>query len=181
MEKIFERYDADPDSLIFEFGRDRLDSFRKVSEYVVRNADAISDSLKILEIYLHLLNLGGQKEVLHPIRPNSEVYIEYAVNYIETNIDRPVSVADLTRLLGISQVYLYRVFSDRFGMSPKQYILTRKLREAEQMLSETDLSVTQIAHSVGYDDVSAFSRLFARKEGRSPLKFREECYRSGKG
>lgn len=174
MGEIFERYDADPNSLIFEYGREQADSFRRVSEYVIQNTDAILDSLKILEIYLHLLNLGGQKETVLPIRPNADVYLEHAVNYIEANIDQPVSVGDLTRLLGISQAYLYRIFSDQFRMSPKQYILLRKIGQAKQMLAETDMSVTQIAHSVGYADVLAFSRLFARKEGHSPRQFRNE-------
>ena len=58
-------------------------------------------------------------------------------------------------------------------MSPKKYIVKEKLDKAKMMLTKTDIPITQIAASVGYPDVLAFSKVFSAYEKMSPSKYRE--------
>ena len=59
------------------------------------------------------------------------------------------------------------------GRSPQQYLINLRLHNAQNMLLDTDLSVGEIARSVGYDDQLYFSRLFHRYFGTSPREYRE--------
>ncbi len=176
MEPIFRRYNADGDTFVFSFAPEGLAALNRTAGTLVAGGNAIADSLTVLETYLHLLNAtvpagSGAKTV-----PNAELYLTFAEKYVEDHISLPVTVGELTGLLGVSQPYLYRIFQKGFQTSPKQYVLSRKLYRAKKLLAETDLSVAEIAHSVGYDDPLAFSRLFARKEKISPQQYRRSMF-----
>lgn len=173
MRMVFDRYEADPDSLIFSFCSDAFSVLDSVAETVIERHASILDPLELLEIFLHIFNRGIRKDLTLKSRSNSEVYLDFVRNYVETNMDQPISVLELENLLGVSQPYLYRIFQDRFHMSPKQYIINRKISHAKKLLLQTDMTVTQISNSVGYGDALAFSKLFARKERLSPLQYRE--------
>ena len=105
--------------------------------------------------------------------PNAKVYYDFSVNYINSNLHTDLSVETLCDKLGVSQPYLYKVFKNRCGRSPKQYILDRKQHNAEQLLTNTDLSVFEVALSVGFADAFAFSRFFSKRTGSSPREFRK--------
>jgi AraC family transcriptional regulator of arabinose operon len=60
----------------------------------------------------------------------------------------------------------------KYNTSLKQYIIDRKLNIAKKMLNKTDMSITQIANSLGYNDPLAFSKLFTLNIGVSPRKYK---------
>lgn len=134
--------------------------------------NSIVDDLYILEIFLHILNHHTKSNPKPAFKSNHEMYLEFAVNYIESNISEPITINELAGLIGISQTYLYTIFNNRFNISPKQYILSAKLSRAKKMLVDTNMSITEIASSVGYDDSLAFSKVFSSKEKMSPQKYR---------
>ena len=57
-------------------------------------------------------------------------------------------------------------------MSPKQYLLNKRLTRAKELLKETNASVFEIANSVGYDDQLYFSRIFKKHIGISPTEYK---------
>lgn len=77
----------------------------------------------------------------------------------------------ITLILGISQPYLYRIFVKKCGRSPKQYLEKCKLKEAKRLLCETDMSITEVANSIGFPDVLAFSKFFKHSTHISPSNF----------
>jgi len=101
-------------------------------------------------------------------------YVERAINYIEKNYSSAIRVEDIARELHISRKYLCRIFVEYRGISPKEYIITRRLNEASAMLLEGELSVSEIARSVGYADYTQLTRLFKVKTGMSPQEYRNK-------
>ena len=99
-------------------------------------------------------------------------YIDFSVNYIKTHYSQHISVTRLTELLGVSQPYLYRIFKEAFGKSPKAFICEYRINRASKLLTETDLPVSEIALSVGYSDSFAFSKAFSSIRGLSPSEYR---------
>ena len=86
----------------------------------------------------------------------------------------PITVAELTEFLGVSQPYLFNIFKEHLSQSPKQYILEKKLIYAKDLLKTSTMSVSHIANSVGFQDVLSFSKFFKLKTGLSPQKYRNK-------
>ena len=110
-----------------------------------------------------------QNAVSQPVREQAaEQYIQRAVAYIRYNYYRPIAVTELCALVGVERSYLCRLFQKQTGSSPQGYILAYKLDAARALLRERGLSVAQAARSVGYEDQSAFSKLYKKRFGISP-------------
>ncbi len=81
----------------------------------------------------------------------------------------------LTRLsdrLGVSERHLRRVFETQLSVSPLQYLLTRKLLTAKQLLADTRLPVAQVAHASGFASLRRFNAAFSKHYGLSPTQMR---------
>ena len=89
----------------------------------------------------------------------------------------------LAARLGVSERHLRRVFQARLGVSPLQYLLTRKLLTAKQLLADTDLPVTQISATSGFASVRRFNAAFLDHYRLNPTQLRREssARNSGQG
>ena len=98
--------------------------------------------------------------------------ISPALLAIEEDFLKPnLSVSSLAALCGISEVYLRRLFTARFGISPKEYILRKRLDYACQLLSSGQFEVAEVAFLCGYAEPCHFSREFKRRTGVSPKDY----------
>lgn len=89
--------------------------------------------------------------------------------------DSSLSVADLCERLGISHSYLSRVLKRRLNMSALEYLQKYRMRKAvERIQQEPQLTVSQIAHQVGFYEDAAFSRVFKKYLGVTPGRYRDE-------
>ena len=82
------------------------------------------------------------------------------------------SIADLADRAGYSVDHFSRVFRDLLGQSPRDFQVSARIDRARQLLSESSLTVSQIADALGYRDVYFFSRQFKQRTGRSPTEYR---------
>ena len=74
--------------------------------------------------------------------------------------------------LGVSDRHVRRIFEAQFGVSPGQYLQTRRLLTAKQLLADTDLPITQVALISGYSSVRRFNAAFAQHYGLNPTQLR---------
>ncbi|MBC5765879.1 DNA-3-methyladenine glycosylase 2 family protein [Ramlibacter albus] len=95
--------------------------------------------------------------------------------------DGTPSVEDLAGRLGVSDRHLRRIFEAQFGVSPLQYLQTRRLLTAKQLLADTDLPITQVALSSGFASVRRFNAAFVQHYGLNPTQLRREGGRGGAG
>ncbi|WP_432093940.1 helix-turn-helix domain-containing protein [Streptomyces sp. bgisy100] len=86
---------------------------------------------------------------------------------------RPLSVAEHAARHGMTPAELRSTVRRAAGCSPKDYLLGVRLGRAKELLAATELPVAAVARRVGYDDPAYFSRLFARRVGTAPVRFRE--------
>lgn len=91
---------------------------------------------------------------------------------IRENPGEVESVGELARQAGYSTDHFTRIFRQVLGQNPRDYIVEQRLVRARQLLSESSLTVTQIADALGYESVYFFSRQFKEKTGRSPSAYR---------
>ncbi len=96
------------------------------------------------------------------------------INYIDNHLyDERLSVKELADNIHISNVHFSRLFSQTFGISPKKYILDRRLEGVASTLLHTDTPISIICEEMGFNDTSYFNKLFKRKYGVSPREYRE--------
>lgn len=107
-----------------------------------------------------------------PEKDSHVLYVEKAVSYIETNYSYPVTVEDIASYVGISRSHLFRSFQNDMNKSPKDFLTGYRIKQACHLLRETDLSVSAIAYSVGFENNLYFSKAFRKQKGVSPSEYR---------
>ena len=162
---------------VFHYGQD--DRIRLCHEKMFEanqlknNRDLIMNS--ILYEYLFLLVRKFPKEQISAVEKQA-IYVEEALKYLETQYgSESITIQTVADYLGIDRSYLHRLFKKAVGASPQEYLLDLRIRKACSLLKQTELPVTIIALSVGYEDTLYFSRLFKRKKGVSPSDYRKDC------
>jgi AraC family transcriptional regulator of adaptative response / DNA-3-methyladenine glycosylase II len=85
----------------------------------------------------------------------------------------------LAARLGVSDRHVRRIFESQFGVSPVQYLQTRRLLTAKQLLADTDLPVTQVALISGFSSVRRFNAAFAQHYGLNPTQLRRHGAAAG--
>ncbi len=101
------------------------------------------------------------------------------IRHIAGNIDRPISLAELSRIVHCTDDHLIRIFKQKLNHTPIEYINLRKIEKAQLLLLTGNRSVGDIASSLAFYDTSYFTRLFKRLTGVPPLEYRKSRRQSG--
>lgn len=104
----------------------------------------------------------------------SDVLFERVSAYIQEYYGQSLSIASLAEQNNVNRNRLSYVFRRHAGMGPAEYILKYRMDMAEQMLLANDVSVQQIAETVGIADPFYFSRVFKKQYGVSPTEYRQK-------
>lgn len=99
---------------------------------------------------------------------SGETYVNHALEYIENNYWHKISMDELAHHININRTYLCKLFKKYTGISPNQYILKVKMERAKEFLHDPRLKISDIARSVGYDDLFTFSKAYKRIMGHAP-------------
>ena len=103
----------------------------------------------------------------------TDLYVEYAVNFISENY-ATVRISDVARFIGIHRSYLTTIFKKKMGISPQEYLLQCRMKQACKLLLETNNPIQDISRQVGYDNPLTFSKTFKSYYGVSPRTYREQ-------
>ena len=98
-----------------------------------------------------------------------------ALAYIERHFQEEMTVTELAALTHYSERQFLRLFKEATGYRPMQYITRLRIQNACRLLSDTGLTVTEIAERCGYTDSSYFSRVFQQRCGISPKAYRKDA------
>lgn len=102
-----------------------------------------------------------------------ESRIHPAVEYIENNLNSNLTTAILARRCGLSEGHFTRLFREELGQTPARFVLDRRLAQAAQRLAFTDQTIDTIAEATGFADRFHFSRVFAKRIGLPPARYRK--------
>jgi AraC family transcriptional regulator len=92
--------------------------------------------------------------------------------YIDGNIDQRISVELLAGLANLSVCYFVRAFKQSLGVTPHDYLIRQRVERTKQLLSGSDMPLSQIALAAGFADQSHFARRFRQHVGMSPRDYR---------
>lgn len=121
------------------------------------------------------IGMSGISRDLAAPDQNHPVYekLVQAVDYLHQHFSRMVSMAELVGLTGLSVAQLERNFHKIFSLTPRQMMVKIRLDAASAMLADPAHSITEVALACGYQDHSAFSRVFKATVGMTPSEYRE--------
>lgn len=105
---------------------------------------------------------------------NTNYLISRAVSYIQLHLQENLSVKGLAQHLGISEIYLYKLFKAHTGQSVQLFILNYRLQIAKDYLSNPDYTVKMIADELGFASPHHFSSIFRKHVGVSPTGYRRQ-------
>ena len=98
--------------------------------------------------------------------------LKNVIGYIEQNYTAGITLDMMSKIAYMSPNYFCHYFRKETGKSPLAFINEYRIQKAAQMLSETDLQISQIAQSVGFDNFSYFIRKFREYKSITPKEYR---------
>lgn len=93
-------------------------------------------------------------------------------DFVEANLDRDVSLDELSRVAGLSRFHFARAFRETTGVPPHSYVLSRRTERAKTLLSRSTLSLAEIAQAAGFGSPAQFSKTFRAQTGVTPGVYR---------
>ena len=119
-----------------------------------------------------MLELAYIKAEVNVITDNDP--IEEVLRYVKRNHTQKISIEDVCKHFGYSRSYVSHVFKKRVGQSFRQYLTQLRIEDARSLLKHSNLTITEIALSVGFSDSTYFSYVFKTKVGISPSAYRKK-------
>ncbi len=159
------------------FTYDRDDTMSDcILEMVKTYESNVWNETRILSLlYLFLSKLIEQNGVHSAGRKNEntqEFYVNKAIEYIEMNYSRKIKITDIAAYIGLDRSYLGAIFKEYTDKSLQQFLLEQRINKACRLMKNSELTISDISRSVGYDDPLHFSKMFKRIKRLSPKMFR---------
>lgn len=162
---------------ILYLSAEQIQTVQTLADPILTNgrSDRFGDDITVLTSLLSLLIFINRLYRSHlpkiaplPLTP----IIREIVDYVDSHIDEELSVQSLCHHFSYSVAYISAQFSKQMGLPLKQFIITKKIALAKQLLAES-LSVTQVYERCGFGDYSNFIRTFKKAVGVSPLQWQK--------
>lgn len=134
------------------------------------HTDAEAASYLVLEL-LHKLNAEVYRKEYNKHKP-TETACSRALHYIKDNLEKPIRLDELAAMVHLDKSYLVRLFRDSYGLTPIQMLIRLRMELACDLITNTDLSIGQIAQKCGYPSPSYFSAEYKKHYGVTPATHR---------
>jgi len=152
--------------------REDLRKIFRTAEREWRQQNAYRQVYVMRAVYDIICRLHGEQKKKYV--PDAHLKrIAPALERIEADFsENGLSVTALAAECGISEAYLRRIFMDKFGISPKEYIIRLRIDYARRLLESGEFSVGEVAVLCGYFEACHFSREFSRRVGVPPQEYK---------
>jgi AraC-like DNA-binding protein len=155
--------------------QDRIEGIReelRAAEPGYRHAVALS----LHQILLQLSRGRGQADTRRPANPVSgSHWMNGIMLHIDRNLQGNVGLSALAGRASVTPAHFSRVFKEMTGMNVSEYVTTKRIFKARELLLETDLSIGDIAGSCGFESLPHFHRMFKRVMGATPAAYRKDA------
>lgn len=131
----------------------------------------------LYQFFAELIQYGNNPYTTPENQNYSKIYVNKAIDFIEKNYSRKITIEEIADYVGIDRKYLSSLFKDIIHSSPQNFLVNYRMNKACILLAENLLSITHVAHSVGYDDALLFSKMFKKYKGMSPTQYRKRLMR----
>ncbi|MBU2954820.1 helix-turn-helix domain-containing protein [Marinobacter sp. F3R08] len=105
---------------------------------------------------------------------DDEMVVRAAIKFLSQNLGALPSLPDIARTVGTHDKRLSRLFREHMGMTVFACVREMRLKKSQELLSDTDMSVQEIAERLGFSSAGNFTTTFRKQKGLTPTEFREQ-------
>lgn len=127
---------------------------------------------RLMSVLYEMISLMAKSEG-KSAEPARTAWVSRSIDLMDTHYTENLSIQEIADYVGVSRSHFTTIFTKQVGMTPHNYLQRLKMNKAAEMLLGTAYSVTEIAMSIGYSDLYAFTRAFGHYYGESPTQFRD--------
>ena len=151
----------------------------RISDYYINKCDEAADPAHMLHYRNRAIEelAGRVREGLN--KPRGSVYVERCRDYIRKHYRDKIYLEDMAQALDLSPSYLSRLFRKETGICIQDAINEERVYRASNLLRYSDISLTQIAHYVGFPSQSYMGKIFKQRKNMTPMAYRETFKRQG--
>lgn len=160
-----------------EGGMDEEDAYT-ASDLYIQKVDSCPDVESIVVLYEDMISFFTSKMSEIQKRPHYSKPILICMDYIYYHLHEKLSVSRLASQISLNPNYLSGMFKKETGMTISQYITTRRMQAAKNMLLYSDLPQAEIASILAFNSQSRFIQVFQKMYGMTPKKYRERYFES---
>lgn len=175
VKNILRSYGLTDDKRVFYCGSglDYQNLFRTMINELQMCKEKYSEMLEMYlkQVFIMLERYFANAARTEPIRVIEE--IDKATKYFNEHYNEDINIEEYTQKNYVSISWFIRAFKQCTGSTPMQYILSKRISNAETLLLDHSYNITEIAQIVGYDNPLYFSRIFKKIKGLSPSEYRK--------
>ncbi len=138
----------------------------------LRAADSMDDVDDIHQLQTDLA-IRYTEDVAENNKVHMSRLVKKTAQIIERDLMKPMKVEDIAKELSVSRVYLSEHFRGETGYTVKEYITRMKIREAKNLLRNSERPIIEISEALGFSSQSHFNRVFKSNTGMTPREYRE--------
>lgn len=157
------------DQMVERLGRALLASERIGGSYAQLYAESVS--IAIVARLLGLCQVDAPER--RKVAELAKWRLKRAIEYMEGGLAESVSLADIASAAGLTRMHFAAQFKAAMGLRPHEYLLRRRIERAQEKLAGTNMSLVEVALSVGFQTQSHFTSVFTRMVGQPPRAWRE--------
>jgi two-component system response regulator YesN len=113
------------------------------------------------------------EELIHRRKNKNRIDIDEIRQFIDRSFTEPITLESIASQFFVSKEHLSRTFKQETGSTVMDYIITKKMEKAKQLLQDPSVSIKSAAEAVGYSDLTYFHRIFKKITGMTPAQVRQ--------
>lgn len=158
----------------------RVGQLTRAMQQLIETADEIGFQrsfllgARVLEFLDECIQVKKEMAENIPLGHSRDTYVEQALYYLDMHYSRQdITIEGLADYVGLNRSYLFEIFHEKTGLSPKEYLTRLRMQKACDYLKLPQATITSVAHSLGYE-ASVFSKAFKKAMGMTPAQYRQQ-------
>ena len=162
---VIKNFSGEERSSFGEFSEMDMDIINKINE--AYDQDGLSETFRSLIKRV-------STDLVSSVYPGTSPLIARSLRYIKSNYTRKIRLSDIASELHVNPSYFSALFSQEMGKTFTDYILDLRVEKAKDLLRNTNLDILDISGSAGFENQSYFTKIFRKRTGVTPRKFRQD-------
>lgn len=155
-----------------------LEQSYHLSDFYIQKMDQCTSISEVADLHKHMVLDYTNKMLVLQKKHCCSKPISLCLDYIYSHIHDKITISQLAEYTNLSPSHLCKLFKKELGLSISDYIRSKKIDTAKNLLNYSNMSLVEISNSLNFSSQSHFIQTFVKYTGMTPKKYRDQCFRS---